>query len=158
MVPVADTSHHIQLDQPAAVIEQIQHLLERPDDTPGDDTGPPSAIERTEGEWPCTTPIEPSYQRPRSDGPDRARVDVTTDTTGRRPRHLPTHDSTPRTVGWGVIVGVANAAAPMALWWLDPSTIHAIAITLIAAVYIGFAVADGRATSSPSNVAWRGFS
>lgn len=48
------------------------------------------------------------------------------------------------TVGWGVIVGLANAAAPLAMWWLDPSTIHAIAIALIAAVYIGFAVADGR--------------
>ena len=49
-----------------------------------------------------------------------------------------------RTVGWGVVVGLANAAAPLAIWWLDPSTIHAIAIALIAAVYIGFAVADGR--------------
>jgi hypothetical protein len=49
-----------------------------------------------------------------------------------------------RTVGWGVVVGLANAAAPMAMWWLDPSTIHAMAIALIAAVYIGFAVADGR--------------
>src|ERR671910_759105 len=48
------------------------------------------------------------------------------------------------TVGWGVVVGLANAAAPMAIWWLDPSTVHAIAIALIAAVYIGLAVADGR--------------
>ena len=47
-------------------------------------------------------------------------------------------------VGWGVVVGLANAAAPLAMWWLAPSTIHAIAIALIAAVYIGFAVADGR--------------
>jgi hypothetical protein len=30
------------------------------------------------------------------------------------------------------------------MWWLDASTVHALAITLIAAVYIGFAVADGR--------------
>lgn len=48
------------------------------------------------------------------------------------------------TVGWGLIVGVATAAMPLAIWWLDPSTIHALAITLIAAVYVGFAVADGR--------------
>jgi hypothetical protein len=49
-----------------------------------------------------------------------------------------------RAVGWGVVVGLANAAAPMAIWWLEPSTVHAIAIALIAAVYIGLAVADGR--------------
>ena len=47
-------------------------------------------------------------------------------------------------VRWGLLVGVINAAAPMALWWLDATTVHALAITLIASVYIGFAVADGR--------------
>jgi hypothetical protein len=29
-------------------------------------------------------------------------------------------------------------------WWLDLSTFHSFSIVLIAAVYIGFAVADGR--------------
>jgi hypothetical protein len=48
------------------------------------------------------------------------------------------------TVGWGFVVGVGNAIAPLAIWWLDASTVHAVAITLIAAIYIGFAVADGR--------------
>ena len=48
------------------------------------------------------------------------------------------------TVGWGFLVGLVNAAAPVVVWWLDPSTIHAMVIALIAAVYIGFAVADGR--------------
>jgi len=48
------------------------------------------------------------------------------------------------TVGWGLVVGVANAMVPVAIWWLDASTVHAFAITLIAAIYIGFAVADGR--------------
>ena len=48
------------------------------------------------------------------------------------------------TVGWGFVVGVANAMVPVAIWWLDASTVHAFAITLIAAIYIGFAVADGR--------------
>ena len=47
-------------------------------------------------------------------------------------------------VRWGLLVGVINAAAPLAIWWLSPTTVHALAITLIAAVYIGFAVADGR--------------
>ena len=48
------------------------------------------------------------------------------------------------TIVWGLIVGALNAAAPLALWWLDASTVHALAISLIASVYIGFAVADGR--------------
>ena len=48
------------------------------------------------------------------------------------------------TVAWGLVVGAVNAAAPLALWWLDPATVHALTITLIASVYIGFAVADGR--------------
>ena len=48
------------------------------------------------------------------------------------------------TIVSGLIVGAFNAAAPLALWWLDPSTVHALAIALIASVYIGFAVADGR--------------
>jgi hypothetical protein len=47
-------------------------------------------------------------------------------------------------VGWGFVVGLANAALPVAIWWLDPSGVHAIAIAFIAAVYVGFAVADGR--------------
>ena len=40
--------------------------------------------------------------------------------------------------------GVANVVLPFGFWWLGLSTVHALAISLIAAVYIGFAVADGR--------------
>ena len=47
-------------------------------------------------------------------------------------------------MGWGLVVGVVNAATPVAMWWLDASMVHALIITLIAAVYVGFAVADGR--------------
>jgi hypothetical protein len=47
-------------------------------------------------------------------------------------------------VVWGVVVGALNVLAPLGLWWLDQATVHALAIVLIAAVYIGFAVADGR--------------
>lgn len=47
-------------------------------------------------------------------------------------------------VAWGFVFGGINALSPVAFAWLDPSTVHALAITLIAAVYIGFAVADGR--------------
>jgi hypothetical protein len=30
------------------------------------------------------------------------------------------------------------------LWWIRPATVYALGLVLIAAVYIGFAVADGR--------------
>ena len=45
---------------------------------------------------------------------------------------------------WGVAVGVLQAASPYAFWWLDPASVYALGLILIAAVYIGFAVADGR--------------
>lgn len=45
---------------------------------------------------------------------------------------------------WGVVVGVIQAASPLAFWWLEPATVYALGLTLIAAIYIGFAVADGR--------------
>jgi hypothetical protein len=47
---------------------------------------------------------------------------------------------------WGVVVGVIQAASPLGFWWLDAATVYALSLTLIAAVYIGFAVADGRPT------------
>ena len=47
-------------------------------------------------------------------------------------------------VMWGLVFGVIQAASPLALWWLDAATVYAIGLVLIAAVYIGFAVADGR--------------
>ena len=45
---------------------------------------------------------------------------------------------------WGLAFGAAQAASPLALRWLDPATVHALSIAFIAAVYIGFAVGDGR--------------
>jgi hypothetical protein len=45
---------------------------------------------------------------------------------------------------WGLVFGGLQAASPLAFRWLDPATVHALSITLIASVYIGFAVADGR--------------
>ena len=45
---------------------------------------------------------------------------------------------------WGVVFGFFNAAAPLGFWWLRPATVYALGLVLIAAVYIGFAVADGR--------------
>ena len=47
-------------------------------------------------------------------------------------------------LAWGLVWGVIQAAAPFGFWWLDPATVYALSVVLIAAVYIGFAVADGR--------------
>jgi len=40
--------------------------------------------------------------------------------------------------------GALQAASPLAFWWLDAATVYALGLALIASVYIGFAVADGR--------------
>ncbi|MGZ8597439.1 MAG: hypothetical protein ACXWX4_04220 [Actinomycetota bacterium] len=45
---------------------------------------------------------------------------------------------------WGVVVGAIQAASPLGFWWLDPATVYALGLAAIAAVYVGFAVADGR--------------
>ena len=44
----------------------------------------------------------------------------------------------------GAVLGVAQAATPFAFWWLTPATVYALGLVFIAAVYIGFSVADGR--------------
>jgi hypothetical protein len=45
---------------------------------------------------------------------------------------------------WGIAVGIMQAATPLAFWWLDSATVYALGLSVIAAIYIGFAVADGR--------------
>jgi len=45
---------------------------------------------------------------------------------------------------WGLVFGVLQGGSPLAVRWLDPATVYALELALIAAVYIGFAVADGR--------------
>ena len=48
-------------------------------------------------------------------------------------------------VFWGLVFGAANVVVPLGFWWLDLSTVlRPRPYLLIAAVYIGFAVADGR--------------
>jgi hypothetical protein len=47
---------------------------------------------------------------------------------------------------WGVVWGCLQAASPLGFSWLDERTVYALGLVLIAAVYIGFAVADGRGT------------
>jgi hypothetical protein len=47
---------------------------------------------------------------------------------------------------WGVVLGAIQAASPLGFWWLDVATVYALGLALIASIYIGFAVADGRPT------------
>ena len=47
-------------------------------------------------------------------------------------------------VAWGVAFGALQAASPLAFPWLSATTVYALELTAIAAIYIGFAVADGR--------------
>ena len=46
---------------------------------------------------------------------------------------------------WGIVVGLLQAATPLVFWWLDSATVYALGLAVIASVYVGFAVADGRA-------------
>src|SRR4051812_29671677 len=54
------------------------------------------------------------------------------------------HPINRRVVLWGVFVGVLQAATPLAFWWLPNATVYAMGLAVIGAIYIGFAVADGR--------------
>jgi hypothetical protein len=45
---------------------------------------------------------------------------------------------------WGLVFGAIQAASPFGLFWLHPATVQALLLCFIAAVYVGFAVADGR--------------
>lgn len=76
----------------------------------------------------------------------------------REPRHVPTPGpSRPPTTAtscsphsvraarrWGVLVGILQASTPLVFWWLDSATVYAMGLAIIAAIYVGFAVADGR--------------
>lgn len=57
-----------------------------------------------------------------------------------------THSTRPpfQPIMWGLLVGAIQAGSPVAFRWLEPASLHALYIAFIAAVYIGFAVADGR--------------
>jgi hypothetical protein len=61
-------------------------------------------------------------------------------------RELPAANKRPvRTPAlWGLVFGGIHAASPLAFWWLDTAAVYALGLVLIASVYIGFAVSDGR--------------
>jgi hypothetical protein len=64
--------------------------------------------------------------------------------TGAQPMTTATSRSWPLPVIWGVVFGVLQAASPLAFFWLSGRTVYALELAAIAAIYIGFAVADGR--------------
>ena len=45
---------------------------------------------------------------------------------------------------WGLVVGVLQVLSPAAFWWLERDLVWAISLVIIASIYVGFAVADGR--------------
>jgi hypothetical protein len=47
-------------------------------------------------------------------------------------------------VWWGIAIGIVQAASPILLWWLAQDLVWATTLVIIASIYIGFAVADGR--------------
>jgi hypothetical protein len=53
---------------------------------------------------------------------------------------------TPTVVLSGIAVGTFQAFAPIVFRWNEPVDVWGVALAFIAAVYIGFAVADGRGT------------
>ena len=57
----------------------------------------------------------------------------------------------------GAVVGVIQAASPLGFWWLEPKTVYALGLALIAAVYIGFSVADGRGRVIAIEISVAGF-
>jgi hypothetical protein len=44
----------------------------------------------------------------------------------------------------GIGVGVVQAATPLVFWWLGSAIVYALGLAVIAAIYVGFAVGDGR--------------
>jgi hypothetical protein len=44
----------------------------------------------------------------------------------------------------GIGVGFVQAATPLVFWWLDSAIVYALGLAVVAAIYLGFAVADGR--------------
>jgi hypothetical protein len=54
---------------------------------------------------------------------------------------------------WGVAIGLFQAFSPLAFWWLEPALVWSLALVLLASVYIGFAVADGRTVVVAAEIA-----
>jgi hypothetical protein len=69
-------------------------------------------------------------------GPAMSRQAAVAPLTARRAIRAP--------ILWGIVVGLLQATTPLVFWWLNSATVYALGLAVIAAVYVGFAVADGR--------------
>lgn len=49
-------------------------------------------------------------------------------------------------ITYGIVIGIVQTLSPLAFWWLGQQQVWAVALVVIAPVYIGLAVADGRRT------------
>ena len=54
---------------------------------------------------------------------------------------------------WGVAIGLFQAFSPLAFFWLEPALVWSMALVLLASVYIGLAVADGRTVVVATEIA-----
>jgi hypothetical protein len=57
---------------------------------------------------------------------------------------LPASASNRAAILSGIGVGIVQAATPLVFWWLDSAIVYALGLAMIAGIYVGFAVADGR--------------
>lgn len=95
---------------------------------------------------PGRTSEEDPLQHPPTPGPGQPDVEAAAQQryrpeSERREQH---HPGSLVPIAWGAAWGILQAVSPFGLWWLPASTVYAVGLIIIASIYIGFAVADGR--------------
>jgi divalent metal cation (Fe/Co/Zn/Cd) transporter len=58
-------------------------------------------------------------------------------------------------IAWGGVVGAVQATSPLGFWWLDPATVCAVGLAVIAAVLSASRWPMDGGESSPSSVLLR---
>ena len=96
--------------------------------------------QHTDGRRACPS----DHTRDTSSPTARALVEPVTSHPGTHAAAVPSPTSHRAPMLWGIVVGIIQAATPLAFWWLDDATVYALGLIAIAAIYVGFAVADGR--------------
>jgi hypothetical protein len=85
---------------------------------------------------------QPGMRTHAVDGRSTAVIDLQQHTHSARAAEPWTWRRSP--VFWGLVLGLAQVASPLAFSWLPAATVLALQLCMIAGVYVGFAVADGR--------------
>ena len=127
---------------------RLRHPSPRPTRDPRSTRPPPRRRARL-----SPAPLPPRQHRRRRRQRPRPCRSQPTSKPSSTPPSRPAHDRPqrrfrPRPPPQSVGASPSEQPRPMlalTFWWLDAATVHALMITLIAAVYIGFAVSDGRA-------------